>query len=194
MRRPLTASLATIPFAVVALSACSQDSSGEATQEYAVADGVLKQYDVLAEEVAEKGQTVESGPWTVHLITEAAEPWHEVPSDGATEFREPATGETNHIEIIPVESATGRVIPDVPITLEVVDSQNAPLQKLDLNFYYSTFFHYANNFSIAQPGEYTVRATLGVPAFNRHGEAAEQPPLTEGTTVEFEDVHLGPES
>ncbi|WP_153506228.1 hypothetical protein [Cumulibacter manganitolerans] len=193
MRRSFVLALATLPLAFAALSACSEDSSTDASQKPAVADGVIKQYEVLADEVAEKGQTVKSGPWTVHLITEAAEPWHEVPSGGASKFREPAAGETNHIEIIPVETSTGRVIPDVPITLEVLDAQGAAIQKLDLNFYYSTFFHYASNFSIAEPGTYTVRATLGVPAFNRHGEAAEQPPLSQGATVEFTNVHLGPE-
>ena len=40
---------------------------------------------------------------------------------------------------------------------------------------------------------FTLRATLGVPAFNRHGEESETPALTEGTTVEFTDVELSTE-
>ena len=193
MRRSVITGLATLPFAFVTLSGCSDDSSNDPQKDSAIADGVVEQYEVLAEEVAEKGQTVESGAWTVHLITEAAEPWHEMPSAGTHTFREPAVGETNHIEIIPVETATGRVIPNVPITLEVLDSQGAPTQKLDLSFYYSTFFHYANNFSIAKADSYTLRATLGVPTFNRHGEAGEQAPLSQGATVEFKNVELGPQ-
>ncbi|MCY1160132.1 MAG: hypothetical protein MOP51_3157 [Citricoccus sp.] len=203
MRRHLIAALATAPLTLAALAACgtgepeaapeSPGTSTEAAESPAVPDGVAEQYGVLTEEVAENGQSMESGPWTVHLITEPAEPWHEVQSDGTSQFREPAAEETNHIEIIPVETATGRIVPDVPITLEVIDAQGNPTEKLDLNFYYSTFFHYANNFSIPEPGTYTVRATLGVPTFHRHGEADEQVPLSEGTTVEFDNVELGTE-
>lgn len=203
MRHQLIAALATAPLALAALSACGTDGSGGApespaatTQEAespAVPDGVAEQYGVLAEEVAENGQSVESGPWTVHLITEPAEPWHEVQSDGSSQFREPAAGESHHIEIIPVETATGRIVPEVPITLEVLDAEGNLTEELDLNFYYSTFFHYANNFSISEPGTYTVRATLDVPTFHRHGEADEQVPLSEGATVEFDNVELGTE-
>jgi len=182
MRRATLAAL-TVPFA---LTACSAEAD---TEEFAVPAGVQEQYEVLAAELAEKGKTVESGEWTVNLITEAAEPWFELHGDGA-HFRAPKAGETHHIEIIPTETATGRIVPDVPITLEVVDDNNTVVQTMDLYVYYSTFFHYANNFSIPEAGTYTLRATLGAPAFNRHGEETETPALTEGTTVEFTGVEL----
>lgn len=35
-----------------------------------------------------------------------------------------------------------------------------------------------------EAGTYTLRATLGVPAFNRHGEESETPALVKGTIVE----------
>ena len=128
--------------------------------------GVAEQSQVLADEIAENGKTVESGAWTVNLITEAAEPWHEVHGDGHTKFRDVRPGETNHIEIIPVDTASGRIVPDVPIALEVIDADGQVVAKDEgLTFYGSTFFHYANNFSVAQPGTYTVKATLGAPDF-----------------------------
>ena len=146
---------------------------------------------VLAAELEEKGMTVESGEWTVNLITEAAEPWHTVHGAGHSDYREPADGETNHIEIIPVETATGRIVPDVPITLTVLDADGEIVQERDLSFYFATFYHYADNFSIPEAGTYTVRATLEAPTFNRHGAADEAPALTEGATVEFTGVELG---
>ncbi|MFC7501447.1 iron transporter, partial [Nocardioides sp. GCM10030258] len=63
----------------------------------------------------------------------------------------------------------------------------------ELNFYYSTFFHYANNFSIPEAGSYTLRVKVEAPTFNRHGDADETPPLAEGVEVEFTDVELGPQ-
>lgn len=177
---------ATLPFALTALTACGAEAKGEAV---GVPAGVQAQYEVLADELAEKGETVESGEWTVNLITEAAEPWFELQGDEAS-YRAPQAGETHHIEIIPTETTTGRIVPDVPITLEVIDADGKVVQEMELNFYYSTFFHYANNFSVPDAGSYTLRATLGAPAFNRHGEETDTPALTEGATVEFTDVEL----
>lgn len=189
MRRHSALSLAALPLALAGLTACGAEDEKKG---FAVPDGVVKQYEVLNEEITEKGKTAESGEWTVNLITEAAEPWHEVHGGGHSAYRAPRDGETNHIEIIPVETATGRIVPDVPITLEVVGTDGKVVQKLDLTFYYSTFFHYANNFSVPA-GEYTLRATLGAPTFPRHGAEDEAPALVEGTTVEFKGIALGAE-
>ena len=191
MRRPALA-LAGLPL-VLGLAACQSSDAAEQPDTASVPDGVAEQYDVLAAELEEKGMSVESGEWTVNLITEAAEPWHVVHGSGHDAFREPARGETDHIEVIPVETATGRIVPDVPITVEVVDDRGEVVEQRKLDFYYSTFFHYAQNFSIPEPGSYTIRATVGVPTFPRHGEADEPAPLSEGATVEFDGVELGAE-
>lgn len=185
MLRAVMALLAT-PLALAALTGCNAQAAAK-EDSFTVPAGVQEQYEVLAHELAEKGKTVESGEWTVNLITEAAEPWF----DGhGGHFRAPKAGETHHIEIIPTETSTGRITPEVPITLEVVDAHDKVVQKLQLNFYYSTFYHYANNFTVPEDGTYTLRATLGVPAFNRHGEESETPALVKGTTVEFTNVEL----
>lgn len=186
LRAALTALIA--PLALTALTGCGAQA---APQEKApsVPAGVQKQYEALAEELSEKGKTVESGEWTVSLIAEGAEPWFE---HGA-HFRAPKAGETHHLEIIPTETSTGRIVPDVPITLAVVDATGTVVQEQKLNFYYSTFYHYANNFTVPEDGTYILRATLGAPGFNRHGEESETPALTEGATVEFSGVQLSRE-
>ena len=181
-----TLTVLSVPFVLAALTGCGAQAATK-DDGFAVPAGVQEQYQVLADEIAEKGKTVESGEWTVNLITEAAEPWFD--KHGA-HFRAPKAGETHHIEIIPTETSTGRIVPNVPITLEVVDAKDKVVQKLDLNFYYSTFYHYANNFTVPEAGTYTLRATLGVPTFNRHGEESDTPALAKGTTVEFKDVEL----
>jgi hypothetical protein len=191
MRRAALAAAA-LPFALAALTACGESEASENSSEdsFEVADGVQKQYEVLAEEVAARGGSTTSGEWTVSFIVEAAEPWFEGQAGHHQAFREPKADETHHIEIIPTETATGRIVPDVPITLEVVAADGTVVDKQKLNFYYSTFFHYANNFHVPDAGDYTLRATLGVPEFNRHGEPAEGPALAEGATVEFTGVAL----
>lgn len=182
--------LVVLPLALVGLSACGSDESSD-KDGFAVAAGVEEQYSVLDDEVAERGGSTTSGEWTVDYIVEAAEPWFEDHAGHGEMFREPKAGETNHVEIIPRETATGRIIPDVPITLAVIAADGTVVQEQKLNFYYSTFFHYANNFSIPTAGTYTLRATLGTPSFRRHGDQTDGPALAEGATVEFEGVELG---
>ncbi len=158
-----------------------------------VPQGVAAQYTQLAEEIREHGGQTESGPWRVGYIVEAAEPWFE-PADGEYRFRQPSPGETHHIEVIPFEKETGRIVPEVPIRLEIVGADGQVVEAKDLNFYYSTFFHYANNFSVPEPGRYTLRATLGAPQLLRHGEQSQGAPLAQGTQVQFTNVQLGPAS
>jgi len=175
---------------LTALVACSADASSEGTSDAeSVPAGVAEQYTVLADEVADNGGRTEKGEWTVSYIVEHAEPWFEA-HGGEEHFREPAAGETHHIEIIPTETATGRIVPDVPITLQVVDADGKVVDEKELEFLHSTFFHYANNVEVPEDGTYTLRATLGAPDFARHGEEGEQPALAEGTEVEFEHVEL----
>lgn len=185
MRRPATA--LTMPALLLALTACGSSDDGAATTAAAVPAGVTKMYTVLEEELADRGGTAESGDWKVSYIVEAAEPWFETHRGHGEMFREPAKGETNHVEIIPREKSTGRIIPDVPVSIEVLDHHGKVVAKGPLSFYYSTFFHYANNFAVA-PGTYDLKATLGAPGFRKHGEQAEGPALAAGTTVTFDDV------
>ncbi|MGH3331801.1 MAG: iron transporter [Nocardioidaceae bacterium] len=174
---------------ILALTACGGEGSAAEPDGSGVPSGVAEQYSTLKEEVAERGGETTSGDWTISYIVEAAEPWHES-HGGHQQFREPAPGETHHIEIIPRESSTGRIVPDVPITVEVVDAEGTVVDEKELNFYYSTFFHYANNFTIPKDGKYTLRASLEAPTFLRHGEENEEPALDEGTKVTFENVDL----
>ena len=175
-----------LPLALTS-TACGADADADATTAPA---GVVKQYRTLAAEVADRGGSTSSGEWTVSYIVEAAEPWFEQHGDHDDAFREPKAGETHHIEIIPTETATGRIVPDVPIVLSVVDADGKVVERQKLAFYYSTFFHYASNFHLPHAGVYTLRAELGVPTFRRHGDQADGPALAAGTTVEFSGVEL----
>ncbi len=153
--------------------------------------GVAAQYATIEEEVKAEGGQTRSGPWRVAYIVEPAEGWFERHGDGF-EWRAPAKGETHHIEILPIEAKTGRLVPEVPITLEVLDSRGEQLARKDLQPYYAEFFHYAENFEIPEAGEYTLRATIEAPGYRRHGEEADEPPLAEGAQVEFDRVRLEP--
>jgi hypothetical protein len=157
-----------------------------------VPEGVAAQYATLEDEVRAEGGETTSGPWRIAYIVEPAEGWFERRGDEFT-WRPPARGETHHIEILPIEAKTGRLVPEVPVTLEVLDAAGERVARKRLRSYYAEFFHYAENFSIPERGEYTLRATLEPPSFRRYGEEQEGPALAERAEVEFEGVRLEPE-
>lgn len=181
-----------VPLLLMSIAACggTAESADGGGRDAEVPAGVVEQYTVLAQEVADRGGSVTKNGWTVDYIVEAAEPWFERNRSGATEFREPRAGETHHLEIIPREKSSGRIVPDVPITLEVIDADGKVVEKQKLSFYHSTFYHYANNFHVAKEGTYSLRASIGSPAFRRHGERTEPPALSEGVTVTFTNVEF----
>lgn len=169
---------------VPALASC-----GEGDGAASAPGGVAQQYSTLEAEVAERGGSTTSGEWKISYIVEAAEPWYQNHA-GHQEFRAPMGTETHHIEVIPMEKTSGRIVPDVPITLEVLDDTGHVVDSKKLNFYYSAFYHYANNFSVPESGTYSLRAKLDPPTFLRHGEQNEPPALSTGATATFDDVDL----
>lgn len=138
------------------------------------------QYRTIEEEVGAEGGDQIKGPWQVSYIVEPAEGWFER-RGGELRFREPAEGETHHLEIIPREASTGRVVPNVPVTLEVLDEQGERVDEKRLSPYYAEFFHYADNFSLPEAGEYALRARVEAPNLRLHGEESEGPPLSEAS-------------
>jgi hypothetical protein len=154
-----------------------------------VPEGVAAQYAVLEEEIAAEGGSTESGEWRIAYIKEPAEGWFEG-EDGRAVWREPARYETAHLEIIPIERETGRIVPYADVTLEVLDEDGKLVDGKPLRFYYAEFFHYAENFRIPREGEYALRATVIPPAFRRHGDEDAGPVLTERAQVEFENVRI----
>jgi Fe2+ transport protein len=151
--------------------------------------GVANQQSTMEEEIDAEGGEKRAGPLRIAYIVEPAEGWFER-RNGELEWRPPARSETHHIEILPIEASTGRLVPQVPITLEVTDLNDEIVDRRRVSPYYGEFFHYANNFAVPQAGRYKLRATIEPPDLRRHGEKEHGPALAEGATVEFESVSL----
>lgn len=187
---PKSPLIAVVALSALAVTGCT--ATAESPDAAKVPRGVATMYQTMEEEIAKAGGETATGPWRVGYIVEAAEPWFEQHGEHE-KFRTPQPGETHHIEILPFETATGRLVPALPIRVEVIAEDGSTVDEKDLNFYYGEFFHYANNFSVPEPGTYTIRATLAAPTFMRHGDRAEGPALASGATATFEDVELSTE-
>ena len=153
----------------------------------------MASYGVAQSEIDSEGGEQKVGEYRVGYIVEPAEGWW----GGAPEnlaFREPAAGETNHIEILPFEAETGLLVPGAEITLSVLDEAGEVVESKPLEFYRGEFYHYANNFSLPESGTYTLRAEIAPPTFLRHGtEDGEGRVLTEPVVVEFDNVEINTE-
>lgn len=188
---------------LAAAAACGQappaqgGGSGETTAETADASpelhGVTESYSTAREEIEEAGSEKRAGEYQVGYIVEAAEGWWEGdPSD--LEWRAPTSSETNHIEILPFDAETGLLVPEAEIRLSLRDEQGELVGEKPLNFYYSEFYHYANNFALPESGEYTLEAKIFPPDFERHGsKGGEGKVFTKPVTVEFENVEIDTE-
>lgn len=175
----------------------TQETTDEVTEATATSGsefrGVVDSYTVAHEEIKEEGGEKTVGEYRVGYIVEPAEGWWQGdPAD--LQWREPAPGETNHIEILPYDAQTGLLIPYMDITLQVQNEAGEVVDEKPLNFYWSEFTHYANNFSLPESGTYTLRADLSQPEFLRHGtEEGEGKVFTASITVQFDDVQISTE-
>ncbi len=173
----------------------TSETTGEAsgTASGSEFSNVVASYSVAQEEIEEAGGEKVVGDYRVGYIVEGAEGWWEGEAQNP-EWREPTAGETNHIEILPYGRETGLLVPYMDIDLTVLDGSGEEVARQNLNFYWSEFLHYANNFSLPEGGTYTLRAELNPPDFARHGsEEGEGKVFTEPITVEFEGVEIDTE-
>jgi Fe2+ transport protein len=173
-------------------SASESASKGDST-EAGEFQGVVDSYDVAQREIEEEGEEQRAGEYRVAYIIEPAEGRWEGDPQNLT-WREPAPGETNHIEILPFEVSTGLLVPEADITLTVLDGSGSEVDRKPLSFYRGEFYHYANNFSLPESGTYTLRAEIAPPTFLRHEtDEAEGKVFTEPVTAEFENVQIDTE-
>jgi hypothetical protein len=98
----------------------SGSGSGSAKASSEEFQGVIDSYGTAQAEIdGEEGGEQEVGDYRVGYIVEPAEGWWEGDPGNLT-FREPAPGETNHIEILPFEARTGLLIPYIEGTPAVL--------------------------------------------------------------------------
>lgn len=155
--------------------------------------GVVDSYAIGQAEIDAEGGEVEIGEYRVGYIVEPAEGWWEGEPPNL-EWRDPAEGETNHIEILPYDADTGQLIPYMDINLTVLDENEEEVASQPLEFYYAEFYHYANNFSLPESGSYTLRAELEPPPFRRHGDEDGEGRVYENRAVAtFEEVEISTE-
>lgn len=192
---PVQAGVAALFLAVLALlTGCGSggDPAGHASSPGAVPTGVAAQHAALEGAIAQRGGRTTSGAWQIGYVAERAQGWYES-AGGRLTYRAPGPGETHTIGVVLQEAATGRLVPGMPVRIEVVDRAGVVVDAQSAALRYGDYLSYVSNVTVPSPGRYGLRVFVGSPAVALAGEAGRRPPLAEGAAVTFADVDLTPQ-
>jgi len=138
--------------------------------------------------VANDGAMQQAGDYLVGVAAEEAEPlWHLL--GGELQLKEPAAGMNAHLEVVVMDGADHRFIPQ--LTVQVVLSHAANevgTYRLPL-LWHPTMFHYGRSVHVPEDGEYRMDVSIEAPTFGRHDKTNGRR-YAEPVTVSFEGIRI----
>jgi uncharacterized protein involved in high-affinity Fe2+ transport len=121
----------------------------------------------MVEDVANTGETQESGDYFVGFAQEEAEGLYAPTGAGNLEWQEP--DEANcHIEIAVCDADDGRFIPELDIAVSVRQDGEAVTSFRPDFLWHPGLFHYGANITLPGDGVYTLVVAIDPPTFHRH--------------------------
>jgi hypothetical protein len=135
--------------------------------------------------------TRKAGDYEVGLAVEEAEGMWEWRA-GELNWRNPKS-ENCHIEVCVRDRADGRFIPDLDLTVTLLDAEGC-----ELGIHWQPFlwhpwlYHYGRNWEVPQEGTYGVRVRVEPPTFMRHDHENERC-YRERIDVEFDGLEIEPD-
>jgi len=120
--------------------------------------------------VAVSGQKQAIGEYEVGLAVEHAEPLYYL-MGGQLKLAEPPADANAHLEVVVMDGADGRFIPELTVFVTVRSSQGDEIGTFHLPFlWHPTMYHYGANVHIPGNGEYAMTVAIAAPTFPRHDE------------------------
>jgi hypothetical protein len=122
----------------------------------------------MVREVAHTGDTKKCGDFIIGFAQEKAEGLYRL-CDGKLEWTEPKEGENCHFEVSVIDATDHRFIPNLDVTLTVVDSREIALGSRKMPFlWHPGLYHYGCNWSLPRDGRYSLQIHVAAPTFPRH--------------------------
>lgn len=146
--------------------------------------------DAMDEE-SDSGVIVQrSGDFEIAIAIEEAEGmWRR--HDGELRWENPGQ-ENCHVEVCVRDAADGRFVPNLDVTVTLVDGGGAEVGTHRQPFlWHPWLYHYGRNWEVPEAGEYTVRVRVEPPDFPRHDHENGRRYL-EPAEVEFEGIEIEP--
>ncbi len=118
--------------------------------------------------VAQAGGIQDVGDMTIGAAAEEAEPLYHL-VDGELRLSEPPHGANAHLEVVVMDRADGRFIPQLHVEA-TLSGESGEIGTFVLPFlWHPTMFHYGTNVSIPEPGaSYSLSVAVAAPHFHRH--------------------------
>lgn len=143
----------------------------------------------LQQMVAASGTMQTAGDYKVALILAPPRGWY-MPSANGLVWRPPARNETQHIEVVIMDSLTSKPLPSLP-TLDVLDGQGRVIQSQKLMYvWHPQADHYGGNYSVPE-GTYTIRVTAPPPIILHHSRELGNR-FTKPLSIQFTGVQITP--
>jgi hypothetical protein len=154
-------------------------------------DNMCESQEMMNNLVNQYGTMRTFGDYKVAYLAEAPKGWYE-PTGGRITWRPPAQGETQHLDVVVLDSLTNTPIYMSGLTLDVVDSSGNVVQSRPLTYAWNPMAsHYGANFSIPTAGTYSLRVRGPMPTFRRTSRALGNR-FTAPLDATFSDVRLTP--
>jgi hypothetical protein len=111
--------------------------------------------------------TQRAGDYLVAFVQENAEGMYEL-QDGRLVWREAAEEANAHLEIAVADAADGRFVPELHITLTVLEGDREVFTTTMPFLWHPYLYHYGTNAKVPGEGPYSIRVRIDPPTFMRH--------------------------
>lgn len=145
----------------------------------------------MMKDTVQSHKSYENNDMIVTLACEEAEGLYVPASSEELKWKIPASKSNLHVEIIVQDTLDRRFIPNLDITLRIIDS-NKSKDTYKLPFLWHPFlFHYGKNIEIPGEGKYSFEVMIKQPTFGRHDEIRGNR-YAQDTSIQFDDLYLKP--
>ncbi len=154
-------------------------------------EAYYRMVEYFVKNVATAGDMQRAGDYLVGVATEEAEPlWHLL--GGRLELKEPAVGLNAHLEVVVMDAADHRFVPELSVAVTVATRNGHEVGTYRLPFlWHPTMYHYGHSIHIDEAGEYDLTVCIASPTFGRHDKTNGKR-YAEPISLTFERVRLEP--
>ncbi|MEN6520944.1 MAG: hypothetical protein ABFD46_07320 [Armatimonadota bacterium] len=155
-------------------------------------DNMGESQEMMMNSIKQSGGQSTVGDYQVAYMVNPPKGYYQT-INGQLTWVPPAPGETQHIEVVVLDSLTGKPIPVSP-TLDVIDQSGNTVQSKQLSYFWHPMAdHYGANFSIPTSGSYSIRVHAPAPDILRHDRNLGDR-FTVPIDVTFSNVQLTPKA
>lgn len=154
-------------------------------------DAYHRMVEYFVNNVATAGEMQRAGDYLVGVATEEAEPlWHLL--GGRLELKEPAAGMNAHLEVVVMDAADHRFVPELTVDVTVATPSGDEVGTYRLPFlWHPTMYHYGRSIHIEEGGEYDLTVSIAAPTFGRHDKTNGRR-YAEPKSITFAGIRLEP--